>query len=379
MILDKLKSIGKKKTVTPIVEVDDQQKKLDIVSEAQKTVYIVVDGLKSGDFETMNENLGALSSTKVSREKLVFEKHSTTPYIVIATAFVAVSICFLYFIYIGIGTAVFSEEYRNRAYALIAFTLIILLTNAIVIRLSISTIRFINRYDKYYKNLKFRNIEIVDDLATYAQVPVAQTVKDLKRAIKWKLIPQGHFGRDNMFIILSDEIYDIYSHKKAAFDRYFRKQIEERNRMRERTKEISEMMNKGVKYIDKIHECNEIIADKGISETLARMEEVVTMIFHEVDVNPTQYNKLGMFLNYYLPTTEKLLETYIDLDDKQGDSIRVEKMKKEIELALVNICASFEGLLDQFYQDQEMDVVSDISALETLMAQEGLMNGGQAE
>ena len=42
------------------------------------------------------------------------------------------------------------------------------------------------------------------------------------------------------------------------------------------------------------------------------------MIFHEIDVNPSQAQSLGVFLNYYLPTTEKLLDAYVSLDEKQA-------------------------------------------------------------
>ena len=70
------------------------------------------------------------------------------------------------------------------------------------------------------------------------------------------------------------------------------------------------------------------------------MESVVSMIFHEVDVNPNNADKLGMFMNYYLPTTEKLLEAYIDIidiDEKKVKGKSLEKTKKDIEVIERNI------------------------------------------
>ena len=141
--------------------------------------------------------------------------------------------------------------------------------------------------------------------------------------------------------------------------------------MKERSKAMQEIMNSGQRYIYKIHECNDIIKDKKISEKLDRMERVVSMIFHEVDVNPEQADKLGLFLNYYLPTTEKLLEAYIDLDEKEIKGKSLQKAQKEIELSLDTINDSFEKLLDKFYQEKELDIASDITAMEVIIKQEG--------
>lgn len=104
-----------------------------------------------------------------------------------------------------------------------------------------------------------------------------------------------------LFFITNNEVYETYKSKQAVYDRYYRKQIEERLRMKERTKEIQDILKQGQGYVDKIHESNVIIKDKIISQKLDRMENVVSMIFHEVDINPQHAEKLGMFMNYYLP------------------------------------------------------------------------------
>ena len=102
------------------------------------------------------------------------------------------------------------------------------------------------------------------------------------------------------------------------------------------------------------------------------MENVVSMIFHEVDINPQHAEKLGMFMNYYLPTTEKLLEAYMEIDEKKIKRKSLERTKKDIEGAIDKLIESFEGLLDKFYQEKELDISTDISAMEILMKQDGL-------
>ena len=77
-------------------------------------------------------------------------------------------------------------------------------------------------------------------------------------------------------------------------------------------------------------------------------------------------------MNYYLPTTEKLLKAYLDVDQQpiSGDNIR--NTKQEIEKAMDTVNEAFENLLDSLFEDASMDVISEISVMNTMMAQDGL-------
>ena len=192
-------------------------------------------------------------------------------------------------------------------------------------------------------------------------------------AIDLKLIPQGHFGTDNLIFIVSNEMYEKYKKQQASYDRYYKKKAEERLRMGERTEEIQALLDQGQEYIEKIHQSNDIIKDKEISDKLDKMEKIVSMIFYELDLSPQYADKLGMFMNYYLPTTKKLLDSYIEIDEKEVKGKSLEKSKKDIAEAFDKLIVSFDSILDKFYQAKELDIASDISTMEILMKQENLM------
>lgn len=344
----------------------------EYLQEVQEAVDIVNNGVEKGTFSEMTERLDKLPSVNISRDKYVFEYNcpiTNTWSVVVCILFIALCV---YYVPIYIGTIVYSDIFKMSALVGILVSAIVIAINFIVIVEKFCEMHFNKRYNTYVKDLKFKNIELIDDLAVYSKVEPEKVIKDLNKAVKTKLIPQGHFGKDNLIFIASDEVYEKYKDKQAVYDRYYRKQVEERLRMKERTKEMQAIMDQGQGYIDKIHESNDIIKDKIISQKLDRMENVVSMIFHEVDVNPQNADKLGMFMNYYLPTTEKLLEAYIEIDEKQIKGKSLEKTKKDIEGAIDKIIDSFEGLLDKFYHEKEMDIAADISAMEILMKQDGL-------
>ena len=347
-------------------------KDIGYIEEAQSAVKIVDYSVEKGDFSQLNEKLDKLPTSGISRDKYVFDYTVPTVSCVSSVVAMIFLVGFLYFIPISFGTLLYSDTYDSYALIGIAGTIAVLVINIVCITRTISAVKFSRRYDSYLNVLRFKNIEIIDDLSAYSNLCNEKVVKDLEKAIKMKLIPQGHFGRDNLIFIVSNQVYDAYKEKQAVYDRYYRKLVEERLRMKERTKEMQAILDQGQMYVDKIHDSNAIIKDKVISQKLDRMEKVVSMIFHEVDINPAQADKLGMFMNYYLPTTEKLLNAYIEIDEKQVKGKTLEKSKKDIESAIDKIIDSFEGLLDKFYQEQEMDLATDISAMEIIMKQEGL-------
>jgi hypothetical protein len=68
---------------------------------------------------------------------------------------------------------------------------------------------------------------------------------------------------------------------------------------------------------------------------------------------------------YYLPTTMKLLQAYIELDRQPSAGENIVTTKQEIREALGTINIAFENLLDGLFQDMAWDISSDISAFAT--------------
>ena len=81
-------------------------------------------------------------------------------------------------------------------------------------------------------------------------------------------------------------------------------------------------------------------------------------------------------MDYYLPTTVKLLKAYEELDGQPVQGENIVNSKKEIEDTLDTLNTAYEKILDNLFQDTAWDVSSDISVLQTLLAQEGLMDDG---
>ncbi len=114
-----------------------------------------------------------------------------------------------------------------------------------------------------------------------------------------------------------------------------------------------------------------------MSDKLYRLENIMNRIFEKVKKNPGSADDLHKLMNYYLPTTKKLLDAYVELDKQAGQGENVQQTKAEISTAMDTINEAFEKLLDSMFQDMAWDISSDISVMKTMMAQDGLTTEGQ--
>ncbi len=342
----------------------------DYIIQAEKAADVVSAGLKEGNYTDMCRTLESMSEEKVSEEKYIFKSPGIMLQVITVIICVAMCIFFLVGVFVGFGVMIYSESYYVYGLAGVGVSVAVIFINIALVLWSIHIMRFYRRYKQYNNVMGFHSIELVDDIATFSGQSSDMVERDLAKAVKQNLIPQGHFGKDNIIFITNDNTYNKYLEKQAVYDRYYRKQKEERMRMKERSNNITQVMDSGQRYLDRIRESNAIIKDKEITHKLDVMENIVAMIFHEVDIHENQINELGLFLNYYLPTTEKLLDAYIDVISNAEKSKSLQKMQMEIEKTLDALNVTFEGILHSFYREQEMDILSDISALEIMMKQE---------
>lgn len=119
--------------------------------------------------------------------------------------------------------------------------------------------------------------------------------------------------------------------------------------------------------------CNDEIPGEEMSEKLDKLELLVTRIFDRVEKEPELAPDMHKMLNYYLPTTQKLLEAYRDLERQNLDLNNISSTKKEIEETVDTINQAFEKFLDELFREKAWDIQSDISVLHTMLKQDGYL------
>ena len=116
-----------------------------------------------------------------------------------------------------------------------------------------------------------------------------------------------------------------------------------------------------------IRRANDRIDDEVLSAKIDRLETVTGQIFKVIQEQPAKKNQASTFLNYYLPTTQKLLDSYADFEEAGVSGQNLDQAKSRIADTMDNIIAGFEHQLDALYQDAAMDIDSDIRVMETML------------
>ena len=95
-------------------------------------------------------------------------------------------------------------------------------------------------------------------------------------------------------------------------------------------------------------------------------------MFEYVSKNPDKLPKIRRFMNYYLPTLEKLMNTYLELSAEKVKGENIKKTLAGIEGILDTIKPAFERMLNDLYEDRAIDISADITVLENMLESEGL-------
>lgn len=112
---------------------------------------------------------------------------------------------------------------------------------------------------------------------------------------------------------------------------------------------------------------NETVRAK-INEIMSISDKIVADAIDD----PADVPQIRKFLDFYLPTTLKLLNAYDRMDAQAIDGENITGSKKSIEAMLDTTIAAYGKQLDSLFANQALDIDSDIRAITGMMAREGL-------
>ena len=237
----------------------------------------------------------------------------------------------------------------------------------------------VSRFKKYCRTLGNNTHCALEKLARSVGKNVKFVRRELVKMIDDGLFLEGHLDREETCLITSNETYRHYEQSRLLLEARQRQEQAAKAAEEKRQSEkpaadprVQEVLDRGNAFIAEIRRCNDAIPGEEISGKISRMELLVRRIFERAQAHPEIVPDLKKLMDYYLPMTVKLLKAYAEMDAQpvQGDTIQTSK--REIEATLDTLNLAFEKLLDDLFQDTAMDVSSDISVLNTLLAQEGL-------
>ena len=234
----------------------------------------------------------------------------------------------------------------------------------------VSTMGIVSRFRTYRKMLGKKTQCALEKLARAVGKDVPFVRKDVTKMISQGYFLEGHLDHEQNHLITSDITYREFEQARLRLEQARQqKAAEEANRPDPR---VQEVLDKGNAFIARIRKCNDDIPGESVSAKIDRIEQIVRRIFDRVRTNPEVIPDLKKLMDYYLPMTVKLLTAYADMDAQPVQGENIQNSKREIEGTLDTLSVAFEKILDELFQETALDISSDISVLNAMLAREGL-------
>ena len=136
---------------------------------------------------------------------------------------------------------------------------------------------------------------------------------------------------------------------------------------------LDKMLRDGNLAVAEMKRLSDSIRDPKLSADIERLTDVCGKIFAQVKADPSRLPQISRFMDYYLPTTLKILNAYDRMGAQGVSGENIDGTMSRVENMMGTIVAAFEKQLDALFGAEAMDISTDITVLENLMQREGLV------
>ena len=219
------------------------------------------------------------------------------------------------------------------------------------------------RFRKYLALIGKRESISITTLAQAMPVSVHKACDDLQDMLDSGVLEKGYLDMSTGRLILSDE--GLQEEAPPA------PEPEEESEKEEDTLDMTD----DDAVLAAIRQLNDDIDDEMMSQKIDRIGEITGKIFAYQKQNPNRAGQLRSFLSYYLPTTLKILKAYARMEEQGVEGENIRSAKERIEGMMDKVVEGFEKQLDRLFQDDAMDIATDVQVLERMLEKDGLSGG----
>ncbi len=207
------------------------------------------------------------------------------------------------------------------------------------------------RFEAYLKLIGDKQAVPIHYLADVMGIDYHKVIKDLREMITRGILRPAWLDLKTYRLMLTE-----YTEAQAV-------QPEEKK---------EEAVSRNDRILQQIRADNDLINDKEVSAKIDRIEDLTRKIFAILDQRPEKEPQLYNFMNYYLPTTLKALESYARLEAQGIETAAIREAKQKINHALDELADGYEKQLDKLFADDVVDITADIDVMRKMLHKDGL-------
>lgn len=135
--------------------------------------------------------------------------------------------------------------------------------------------------------------------------------------------------------------------------------------------EADNVITQGQEALKQIRAANDAISDPELTRKMYLLEEKCFQMFKTVSEKPDQAFQIRKFMNYYLPTTLKMLKSYQVMQERGISASELAKHRQSLNRGLDMVNTACQKQLDNLFRDTMLDVSTDIDVLEQMLRRDG--------
>ena len=139
--------------------------------------------------------------------------------------------------------------------------------------------------------------------------------------------------------------------------------------------EIDPIVEEGNRALSEMGRLYMSIKDTEVKSKVNEIMRITDKITQDAIADPSDIPQIKKFMNYYLPTTIKLLNAYDRMSSQGIEGENLDKTMKSITDMLDDAIAAYKKMLDSLFANQALDIETDIAVMNTMLAREGLTGG----
>ena len=130
---------------------------------------------------------------------------------------------------------------------------------------------------------------------------------------------------------------------------------------------VDEVLRDASGYIHEMTTINRSIDNPDLSKQVDTLIDIAKQIYSYIEKNPDKAGIVRQLSNYFLPTTVKLLTTYLELQNKTVKSDNMLEAMLKVSQVIGTIVEVFKKQLDSLYSEKAMDLAVEVEVLQSMV------------
>lgn len=257
---------------------------------------------------------------------------------------------------------------------------VLLVLSAWVFAKGLKNMRIAKAFEQFRRTLGAREWCSIEELSAQTGLEYAKVVEYLQIMTAKGLFTEGRLDPKGRWFAVTDGAYArCLQGQEGPVDSIPVEAVVERvdekdDRDAGLPPEVRALIAEGEESLQAMKRANDKISDEAVSAKVAALQAIVERIIEYGRQHPECADDLERLVHYYMPTTNRLLDTYDDLEEQPIQGGNISASRKEIEDTLDLLSEAYGNLLDGMYKDVAWDVSADASVLKDVLTQEGLID-----